>query len=827
MAMYKTSGFLIVIICLHTVLFAQTGSSGRIYDAKSGEPVPFATIRFGETGKGVVAGLDGKFDLPDAGMGWIEVSCLGYLPQKIVLPARDLNIKLQPAERTLTNVVITPPYEKIRHILNMAIANKNENDPDKYDWYHCNVYYKMVVDLGRVPGAKQSKPDKNISASKKKEAEQDSIKQRKFQNFIENQHLLVSETYSIRTWKKPQQLQEQVLASRLSGFKKSLFTSLVTDVLPFHAYTDYLALNGKDYHNPVSKGYEQHYNFNLVDEIMQGADTVWILSFSPRGHNANELKGKVYINSDGYAISQIIANAKDTMLKMDVRIEQQYEQLPVDENEKRWFPKHLNYIIDFTQQTSKSQITYHMKGYSRIDSVRWNEDNSFRFDKAHTVKLEPKGDELNDTTWQAIRPEKLDKKEALTYVVIDSLGEKVHLDRAMSYMSKLPDGKIPVGFLDFDLKRLFNFNDYEGVRLGLGAQTNEHIIKWLSIGGWAGYGFNDKQWKYGGFAEFYADHTHEFVFKVGYTNDINDPGRVKLNSELDKNYLNAYLLQRIDQTKTISLSVKKKIGYWTLELAGRQQQITPKYEYGLLYIDSSYKAFTATEASLSVRYAYAERTAPFFGSYYSLGSKYPVWYGKITMGNLTSGTTLQVPYTQALTAMLWHKHINRLGFEHILIEGGKSWSNSALPLSKLFAGNGYNYDAHSAWSLYTFGGLMTMLPYQYYTDQFASVIFRHDFDWKLYKVEIPDTKFSSAPNICLQYNMLCGTLTHPEAQQYVSFSVPAIGYHEAGLQLNNLVRVIYANLYYLTLNVGYFYHITPVFSTTNNSRAVIGVGFEL
>ena len=825
--MLKKAAASLLFVLIYITSVAQSLRNGRVYDAVSGEPIPFATIKFGEGRQGMVAGLDGRFELPEGEIKWIEVSCLGYMPRKITLPATDLTIRLQPAGGSLDEYVVTPPYDKIRRIINNVIANKGENDPDKYDWYRCNVYYKMIVDLGRLQDTKTEKEKKHETGKKKRDAETDSVKQKKLQEFLENQHLLMSETYSVRTWEKPQHLQEQVLASRFSGFKKSMFTSLVTDVLPFHAYTDYFTLNGKDYHNPVSRGFEQHYRFNLVDEIQQGNDTLWILSFSPRGHNANELKGTVYINSDGYAISQIIATAKDTMLKMDVRIEQQYERIPVAENKKRWFPKHLNYIIDFTQQTSKSRLTYHMKGYSRIDSVSWNPDKEFRFDKAHTVKLEPKADELSDTAWRSIRPEPLDKKEALTYKVIDSLGEKIHLDKAMSYLSKIPEGKIPIGILDFDLKRLFNFNDYENVRLGLGAQTNEHLIRWLSIGGWAGYGFKDAQWKYGGFAEFYADRSHEFVFKAGYTNDINDPGRIKLNNELDKNYLNAYLLQRVDETKTASLSVTKKLGYWTFSLAGRQQQITPKYNYALLYNDSLYKTFTAAEASLTFRYAYAERTAPFFGYYYSVGSKYPIWYGKITQGILSAGQDMQVPYTQALTAVLWHKHINRIGFEHILIEGGKSWSNSALPLSKLFAGNGYNYDANSAWSLYTFGGLMTMLPYQYYTDQFASLTFRHDFDWKLYKVEVPGTKFSSAPNICLQYNMLYGTLARPEAQQYVNFSIPSTGYHEAGLQLNNLVRVIYANLYYLTLNVGYFYHITPVFNTTNNSRAVVGLGFEL
>ena len=821
---------LLIVILLHVsfLMMAQQASTGQVYDAATGERLPFATIKFGDSGKGEVAGLDGTFAIPTGNWSWIEVSCLGYIPQKITFPASKTDIYLKPAVNNLNEVAIAPPYEKIRRILNNAIANKNENNPDKYDWYRCHVYYKMIVDLDS-PHIVNLNRDKNPFSNKNKKTtrEQDSIKRKRFYDFIENEHLLMSETYSIRTWEKPQKLQEDVLASRFSGLKKSMFTSLVTDVLPFHAYTDYFTLNGKDYHNPVSRGYNEYYRFNLEDEILQGDDTVWILSFRPKGHNANELRGTVYINSSGYAISQIIAKANDTMLKMNVRIEQQYEQLPVTATEKKWFPKHLNYVIDFTQQTSRGEFTYHMKGYSRIDSVTWNKDEDFHFDKTHTVKLAPNADELSDSTWQTVRPDTLDKKEKLTYKVIDSLGEKIHMDKKMTYLSKIPEGKVPIGILDFDLKRLFNWNEYEGTRLGLGVQTNEHLIRWLSVGGWAGYGFNDAHWKYGAFAEFYADRAREFVFKVTYTDDINDPGRIRMNNELDKNYLNAYLLQRVDETKTFSASVKKKLGYWTLELAGRQQQIDPKYQYALLYNGTDYKTFTASEASLTFRYAFAERTAPYFGYYYSLGSRYPIWYGKITSGSISGGAGMDVPYTQAVTAVLWHKHINRIGMENFLIEGGKSWSNGPLPLSKLFAGNGYNYDASSSVSFYTFGGLLTMLPYQYYSDQFASLIYRHDFDWKLYKVEIPDTKFSSAPNICLQYNMLYGSLSNQQAQQYVNFSVPSNGYYEGGILLNNLARLIYANLYYITFNVGYFYHFTSVANLSTDSRIVVGVGFEL
>ncbi len=812
----KAFPLFIMFLFVHYFLHAQQKVNGTVLDARSKEVIPFATVRFGENGQGIIGGLDGKFEIPAEYLSEhitsIEVTCMGYQTKKIALPLNNNKIYLQPGENILREIIIKPPYEKIRRILSKTIANKHKNNPDKYDWYRCHVYYKMIVDI--------SLPDSVIKDT--------SAKKRKISDFFNGQHLLISETYSIRTWRKPLQLQEDVLASRFSGLKKAMFTSLITDVQPFHAYSDYLTLNGKDYHNPVSHGFEQYYKFNLIDEIMQGEDTIWVLSFRPNGRNTNDLSGTVYINSNGYAISHIIAKASDTKIKMNVRIEQQYEQVPVAGNESRWFPKHLNYIIDWQQQSSKTTATLHMKGNSYIDSVTWAENNNFHFDKAHTVRLAASAVELTDTAWKAIRPQPLDTKEIRTYKVIDSIGSRIHSDEIIAFFSKTPEGKLPFGTLDLDLKRLFSYNQYENLRLGLGLQTNEKFIKWLSVGGWAGYGFGDKQWKYGAFTEVYADRYKEFVFKAGYTDDINDPGRVHLNRDLDKNYLNYYLLQRVDETKTISASLKKRIGYWNIELTGRQQQILPKYRYALDYGNTEHTNFTANEASISLRYAFSERTAPFYSSYTSLGTGYPIWYANITSGSLESGN-MGSAYTQAVSAILWHKHINQIGFEHLLLEGGKSWSNGPLPLSKLFAGNGYKYDTRSVidLSLYTFGGMMTIYPYEYYTDQFVNFIFRHDFDWKLYKADIKRTGLSSIPNICLQYNMLYGTLNNPSAQKYVAFSIPDNAYHEVGLLLNNILRIQELNLYYFNLNLGYFYHITPAFDASKNGRFVLGAGFEL
>ncbi len=682
---YRTARLFCFVVFASLNSLAQQKISGTIFDSLTKDPIPFATIKLGNGSQGTVADLDGKFSFNtetiNGRFSYMEISCLGYHSKIVSFPFSRNQIYLQPELNQLQDVIIIPPYDKIRRILRTAIAYKKENDPDRYEWYRCHVYYKMLVDVS-LPESMMKDTSKDV---------------RELRNLSDSQHLLMSETYSIRTWRKPQQLQEDVIASRFSGMRKSMFTSLVTDVVPFHSYNDYLTLNGKDYHNPVSHGFEQYYKFSLDDEIIQGHDTVWALSFKPRGHKSNELDGKVFINSDGYAISHIIAKSRDSLLKMTVRIEQEYTQSSKNDTEARWFPKNLNYIIDWEQKSKKTPFTLHMKGTSRIDSVNWNEDPDFRFDKSHTVKLRTNADELSDSSWKVTRPDSMDAKEIKTYKVMDSLGNKFHADQFFNLMSKLPDGKILLSIFDIDIARLFAYNYHENCRLGAGLQTNEKLIKWLSLGGWAGYGFGDVKWKYGGFLEAYADKHKEFVFRIGYADDINDPGRVRLNRDLDKNYLNSYLLTRVDAMKTTYATVKKKFEYWSTELSARQQQIVPQYQYALETGGTEYRQFTTTEASLSLRYAYAERTAPLFNNYYSLGSRYPIWYAKITTGVLQTGN-LQTTYSQALTAVAWQKHVNRIGNEHFLIEGGKSWSNNPLPLSKLFAGSGYKYDVRAAYS---------------------------------------------------------------------------------------------------------------------------------
>ena len=795
-----------------SVVCQGQGKHFRVCDEKTHDEISFATIRLDDRGHGLIADLHGVFTLDSTAMksfDRVEVSCLGYESKSFNPASASEIIYLLPADHTINEFVFVPDNEKIRRILRHAEANKNRNNPDKQDAYQCYIYYKTIVDASTGDSATRFK---DTAA-------------RKLNDFLQNQHLMLSETYSKRTWKRPGEIQEDVLYNRLSGFSKTTFTSLVTDVLPFHAYSDYLVINGKDYRNPVSKGSEKYYRFNLSNEIITGQDTIWALSFFPYGHNANELQGRVYIHSGSFAITNFAGDATDTVLHLTTRIEQQYQSIKSVQGEV-WFPHHLNYSIRWRQTLNGRSVRFDMKGNTDIDSVNFMIDPAFRFDKGHSVRIAASAGESGDGL-RAVRANPLDEKELRSYRILDSIGRVAHLDKKMEFFSKSLDWKIPLGLVDVNLSQLFTYNDAEGVRLGLGLQTGDKVSRAFSIGGYGAYGFSDQRKMYGMFGAIYFDRYKEFYFHGGYSDDVHDPGRVSLFPDIDKTYLNSYLLWRVDHVQTYKALLSKKTGFWTVQLSALHEHVQPAYAYNLYDNGHYYRSFNDVRGELGMRYAFGETTAPFFNSYYRMGSKYPVCYAKVTRGQIDSGV-LHIPYTQAVGAVVWNKHINRFGLEHFNVSGGISQSNTPLPLSKLFAANGYNYVTTGYDpSIYTFGGMMTITPYACYSDRFVSVNWRHDFDWKLFKLESAKYVCSSVPHLCLQYDLLLGGLQHREAQQDVNFIVPNAAYQEVGALLKNVLRIRYMGLYYVTFDYGVFMHLTDHINTTADTRMVFGAGLDI
>ena len=119
-------------------------------------------------------------------------------------------------------------------------------------------------------------------------------------------------------------------------------------------------------------------------------------------------------------------------------------------------------------------------------------------------------------------------KELESYTFIDSVSQENKIEQKMNTAYSIISSKLDLGKIDLNLDRLLAFNDYENVRVGLGFQTNEKLIKNLSFGGYAAYGFRDKAFKYGGEIDWNISKKHHINLKTGYKNDLKTPGTLDI-----------------------------------------------------------------------------------------------------------------------------------------------------------------------------------------------------------------------------------------------------------------------------------------------------------
>ncbi len=88
----------------------------------------------------------------------------------------------------------------------------------------------------------------------------------------------------------------------------------------------------------------------------------------------------------------------------------------------------------------------------------------------------------------------------------------------------LSTGYFPIGFFDIDLKTLVKYNNYEGVRLGIGGLTNDKLFENYKLGGYVAYGFIDAKVKYGLGASVRVNKEKKTWIKLFYADDIKEIG---------------------------------------------------------------------------------------------------------------------------------------------------------------------------------------------------------------------------------------------------------------------------------------------------------------
>lgn len=787
---------------------------GRVIDSKTKKPLAFVNVLADDSQTGATTDIDGKFIIQTKkNVQSLTLTYVGYKPLNFNVLGENyqkpFTIELESQTFDLSEVVILPGENPAHRIMRKVYENRKKNNPENLRAFTYNSYNKFVFksDTNKTKPLADSiefkpKPNGNVGIRiEESENPNDSIDDMNLKEFLDKSYLFLTETVTKRKYISPNLSNEEVLATKISGISSPLFTMLATQMQSFSFYNNYITILDNSYLNPVSKGSTHYYLFQIEDTNFVAKDSVFIISFRPRkGRNFDGLKGIIYINTNGYALQNVIAEPFEEQADMMVKIQQKYAFI----DQKQWFPVQLNTDLIYKSVNVEGNFLL-AEGKSYLKEIEI--DPPLKRRRLGINGLEIANDAMKSETdefWDAYRPDSLTQKELNTYRIIDSLAKEVKLDAKIKFVEALITGKIPLGPIDFHLKHLMGYNDYEGFRLGAGLSTNDKVSKWFSLGGYYAYGFKDKASKYGGNLDFYFDKRKNFTLQFLYKNDLQEAGTydfTRLGSNwITDNTRNLYI-RNFDKIDFQSVNFKFQT---TKYLSGKialnhyQKKFIEANDYQFSFLNDELQVeniqdFRVTELNLQFRYAFRQEYIRTQNRLIPLASKYPIFWFNIARP-IDLGLPNDFNFTRISAKLQQTFLIKNLGKTTFQIVGG--WADGKMPASQQFFGRG---TSSKNLSIYVPLAFQTMQSNEFLTSRFVNVFLFHDFKSLLLKNE----KFE--PQIKILTNFAIGDLQNPANHQSLlgekkRFKTLDKGFWESGLIIDNLVKSTFSSI-----GVGFFY----------------------
>lgn len=753
----------IFVLLFPICLFAQRQSKLTLLDAKTNEPVVFANVAFNnKTNIGTVSDIDGVFFIDSKAVTSITISHLNYERLNLDLNGlRSSIIKLIPKTDVLDEVVINSTENPAHRIIRNVLANKPINNPLNVPSFKYTTYSKIVLDTAE-------------------ETPSDTVR-----DFLKDKYFFITETIAKHSYLKPNLKVDSVIATRTSGLKNPTFPTIAKDFQPFSFYDEYFSLLTATYLNPLNNQTFRYYKFKLEDEILKGNDTVFVISFEPKkGRNFEGLKGVLQINSNKYAVQNVEAEPFEQG-KTWLKIQQKYSVI-----EDQWFPEQLNFIVKLGQ----APLDFKYTGKSYISAVNINaklNKSDFPFE---TLMMDKKATKQSKPFWDSYRTDTLNTREERTYVFLDSVGKKYKFDTVLKYGEGIMTGQLPLKYVDVDLLKLIEVNKYENIRLGLGLTTNDDVMENVSLGGFFGYGFRDKAWKYGAEITAKIPSKKHISFSFSYENNLREVGLNALHRSKGITDFRNWMAERMDQIKAFSVRADLNVirnFYWTAQI--NKTQYIPKYAYQFNSGSALVRNYENTEFNLNLSYQTKENSMASFSRTMSSNRDELTFNFRYSRG-LKDVLNGDFNYNKFAFNMKQAFRLRNFGQTSYLLSA--QYVDTSLPNGLMVTGEG----AYTNDILFIVNGkFQTMRLYEFLSNASIDLFTTHNFGGLLFKAG----RFQ--PDVVVHNNIGYGSLKNASLHQSIAFDIKNKVYLETGLELRSLVKINYLNMGYLGLGVGGFY----------------------
>ncbi|MDN5350965.1 MAG: hypothetical protein PWQ54_2361 [Bacteroidales bacterium] len=788
----NSKNILLLLFLIFSNGFAQAQQyelKGLVKDSKTHEALPFVNIVLNDGIFGGTTDIDGKFHLKSSKPVYqLRMSYVGYqtYEQHFESHPKTLTIYLTAKSIDLQEVVVRPGINPAHRIIDSVLLYSEKNNPEKLSSFAYTSYDKMVLTIDTLNYVQKSPADTVVSDTNHKARE-----------FLRQRDLFMMETVTERKFMAPNRNYENVLATKISGFQDPIFIFLMAQIQSRSFYQETIRIADKNYINPISKGSKRKYLFILEQQnIVNQSDTLYTISFRPlRNTNFDGLKGVMNIRSDGWAIQNITAKPDREETGFSIEIQQMYEKI----EGRQWFPVQLNTNILLSSAVmAEADRNYPLIGIGKsyLRDIQLNPELVKRQFSHIDIEVATDATEKDAAFWLQHRIDSLNARTIETYRFMDSLGKANQFDRIAKSFESLMTGKIPIQKIDLDLNQLIRFNDYEGIYLGLGLQTNDKFSRKLKLAGFWGYGFGDQTAKYGLRLNTYFNRTQSTGFWLDYHYKAVERGGFALFGEIanpwSPNNYRLFYINKMDMSQAATAGFHfRALRHFNWKIALISEQKTAVDVYQFTQDAKLENEFRFTKIQLESRFAYKEKYMQTSRNLISLGSDYPIVWLRYThfsdqlLDGQFKGAKLEMKTEYSFFTPYF-------GTTSISLLGGIA--DESLPATELF-----NAPAtYRGFALYAPESFGTMRTNEFLSDHFGAIFLTHNFG----KLLVRNNKFE--PEFALALNVGLGSLENPEPHNGITFNTMEHGFYEGGLLIYNLFK-----LPTLKIGLGTFYRFGP------------------
>ena len=788
---------------------SQNQIQGIVTDSKNNQPLPFATITT-SSNFGTLTDVEGKFLIKSTkSVTQLSISYVGY--ESVIVPIskneKFIKIALNPKTESLREVQIIARENPALQIIRNTIKNKSKNNIEKsLNSFKFNTYTKILVTANPDSISENIDSVFVLKGGEKRFKKLDSSNF-KFKKEIDKSHLYISEKISEYQFQEGKNKTEVVLASRMAGLKQPIYEFLAITFQDFSFYNEFYVIAGTKYVNPIADNALKHYNYKILDTVKTASGNSILIYFKPKELKETlGIEGVLYIDNQSFALTKAIAELKGAV---NVKATQNYSYL---KSNTIWFPQDMNIVLkkgDNNEPVSlfgfggSVKFGESKKNDSIISTKKESEGDLVYFiseafnsnieinkplkvkNTAPTIQFNDDAYKKQDDFWNKYRADSITIRDENTYKIIDSVAKIEKVDKKVNFARNLLKGAFPTKYFNISLGKVINFNNYEGIRLGFGGETNSNFSSTFKLESYLAYGSKDEDFKYHIAPSFRLNKNTNTWIGAAYSNDLIEAGSLNF---IAKNASFSPLNPR-------NVNIDKFYNYHTVS-AFLKHDLRSNLEAVLQLSTGDYKPtfdyqFISSDKNLS---EYMLTTA-IFGFQYNPNSDYmnsPI--GKLTIKNEFPQYTFQLTrsFENVLNSDFNFTQLNFRAVHEIkrflkaktsfLMEGGIVFGDA--PISHLFNSTP-NYTYKNPWiKRVTLAGTMsfeTMGYNEFISDKFAAIHLKH---------ELKPFEFGKKfkPQLVFVTRAAIGDIQDPQYQNGLVFKSLKKGYLESGLELTNMFK---------------------------------------